>query len=350
VITSRWEFASDNTAGICPEALAALQEANSGSAASYGEDEWTARLCHRVREIFEVECEVFLVLTGTAANALALAQLCQPFHSLICHEHAHIENDECGAVEFVTRGSKLIATAGANGKLDLREMEKAVARQHDLHSHKPRVVSLTQATELGTVYRPDELRELSAFARSRGMLVHMDGARFANAVASLRCTPRQITCEAGVDVLCFGGTKNGLAGGELVVFFNRDCAAEFDYRAKQMGQLASKMRVLAAPWLSLLENDLWLRNATRANAAAQTLANMLSKAQGDVTFPVDSSAVFVRMTPSVAAGLEERGWRFYKFIEPDTYRFMCSWATRDAALTELARDFAAARSCAEQAA
>lgn len=251
-------------------------------------------------------------------------------------------------MEFATRGSKLIPTAGEDGKLDLGEVEKALARQHELHSHKPRVVSLTQATELGTVYCAEEIQQLSAFARDRGMLLHMDGARFANAVTSLRCPPKEITWQAGVEALCFGGTKNGLAAGELVVFFDRARAAEFDYRAKQAGQLASKMRTLAAPWLALLEGDVWLRNAACANTAARKLAHMLPGAE--TVFPVESNAVFLRLKPDVAASLEERGWRFYKFIEPDTYRFMCSWATRDAAMAELARDFAAAGSCAKEAA
>src|SRR5436305_13894203 len=218
----RYEFASDNTAGICPAALEAVQVANAAESSSYGEDQSTSRLCDKVREIFECNADVYLVFNGTAANALALAQLCQPFHSIICHEHAHIDNDECGACESFTRGSKLIPTRGAKGKIDLREVEAALTRQHELHSHKPRVISLTQATELGTIYGPDEIREISAFAKKRGMFLHMDGARFANAIAALRCAPKEITWRAGVEVLCFGGTKNGLVAGEVVVFFNEE--------------------------------------------------------------------------------------------------------------------------------
>ena len=350
MITPRWEFASDNTAGICPEAAAALHEANAGADASYGDDEWTRRLRARVHEIFETDCEVFLVFNGTAANALALAQLCQPFHSVICHEHAHIENDECGAVEFATRGSKLIPTPGASGKLDYREIEKALARQHELHSHKPRVVSLTQATELGTCYLPEEIRELSAFAGKRGMLLHMDGARFANALGNLGCTAKEVTWQAGVEVLCLGGTKNGLPAGELVIFFNRERASEFDYRAKQAGQLASKMRMLAAPWLALLTNDLWLRNAIQANANAKKLAELLSRVGIEIALPVESNAVFVRLDATVVTELENRSWRFYRFIEPDIYRLMCSWATTEAAIRELVRDFIETRGCAKEAA
>ena len=339
MIPPRQEFASDNTAGICPEAAAALAEANAGSAPSYGDDKWTGLLCDRVRKLFEIDCDVFLVFNGTAANALALAQLCQPLHSIICHENAHIENDECGACEFYTGGSKLIPTRGTNGKIDLREVEAALLRQHELHSHKPRVISLTQATELGTVYTADEIRKISAFAKKREMLLHLDGARFANAVAALRCAPREITWQAGVDALSFGGTKNGLAAGELVIFFNKQHSADFDYRAKQGGHLASKMRFVAGPWLALLENDVWLKNAQRANDAALRLANGLRDYGVELVFPVESNAVFVRLDAMIARKLRELGWDFYKFIEPDVYRLMCAWSANDEAITALLSDY-----------
>ena len=339
MIPPRQEFASDNTAGICPEAAAALAQANAGSAPSYGDDEWTWRLCDRVRELFEIDCDVFLVFNGTAANALALAQLCQPFHSIICHENAHIENDECGACEFYTGGSKLIPIRGANGKIDLCEVDAALLRQHELHSHKPRVISLTQPTELGTVYTADEIRKISAFAQKRQMLLHVDGARFANAVAALRCAPREITWQAGVDALSFGGTKNGLAAGELVIFFKKQDGADFDYRAKQGGHLASKMRFLAAPWLALLENDVWLKNAQHANDAALRLADGLRDCGIEIVFPVESNAVFVRFDAMLARKLRELGWDFYKFMEPDIYRVMCAWSTNAEAITALLSDY-----------
>jgi threonine aldolase len=338
MIPPRQEFASDNTAGICPEAGGALARANAGSAPSYGDDKWTWQLCDRVRELFEIDCDVFLVFNGTAANALALAQLCRPFHSIICHENAHIENDECGACEFYTGGSKLIPTRGANGKIDLCEVEAALLRQHELHSHKPRVISLTQPTELGTVYTADEIRKISAFAKKHGMLLHMDGARFANAVAALRCAPREITWQAGVDALSFGGTKNGLAAGELVIFFNKQHSADFDYRAKQGGHLASKMRFLAVPWIALLENDVWLKNAQRANDAALRLANGLRDCGVEVVFPVESNAVFIRLDAMIARKLRELGWDFYKFIEPDVYRLMCAWSANDEVIAALLSD------------
>jgi threonine aldolase len=331
----RHEFVSDNTAAICPEAWTALQEANVGAAPSYGDDQWTARVREKIREIFETDCEVYLVFNGTAANALALAQVCQSFHSVICHERAHIHTDECGAPEFFTRGSKLVLIGGRDGKIDLNEAKEILARQPELHSHKPRAISITQATELGTVYKEDEICAIAEFARDRKMFLHMDGARFANAVASLQCAPRAITWEAGVDVLCFGGTKNGLAAGELVIFFDTNLAHEFDYRLKQAGQLGSKMRFLAAPWLGLLSNNVWLRNAQRGNASAKQLADRLQKdAKIELIFPAEANAVFVRINEALVRDLHAGGWQFYKFMEPDIYRIMCSWAVSPEQITK----------------
>jgi threonine aldolase len=329
-MVDRYEFASDNTAAICPEAWAALAEANADGAASYGDDKWTRRVSERVREIFETDCETFLVFNGTAANALALAQLCRSFHSVICHENSHIQTDECGAPEFFSGGSKLLPTPGANGKLDLAQVEETVLRQQGVHSPKPRVIGITQATELGTVYRRDEIERIAEFARARSLFVHMDGARFANAVAALDCAPKAIAWEAGIDSLCFGGTKNGTAAGELVIFFKKELALEFEYRAKQAGQLASKMRFLAAPWVGLLNNGVWLENARRANARAKVLAEKLTAVLGVApAFPREASAVFLRLPEELVAQLRGRGWHFYKFVEPDVYRLMCSWSVRE---------------------
>ena len=333
------QFASDNTAAICPEALAALSEANVGEAPSYGEDRWTARVCERVRDLFETDCDVYLVFNGTAANALALGQLCQSFHSVVCHQYAHLQIDECGAPEFFTKGSKLLLVGGSDGKIDIGQAEAIVAEQHELHSHKPRAISITQSTELGTVYTPNEIAAIAEFARRRNMSLHMDGARFANAVASLRCAPKEITWQVGVDVLCFGGTKNGVAAGELVVFFNKKVSHEFDYRAKQAGQLASKMRFLAAPWLGLLNGDVWLRNAQHANRAAKQLADQLRReAKIDILFPVESNAVFLRMREQMVTELRARGWYFYKYIEPDVYRLMCAWSVTEEDIARFVKD------------
>src|SRR5881227_3414274 len=303
------EFASDNTAPICPEAWAALQEANTDYAAAYGEDRWTARVYDRIREIFETDCDVYFVFTGTAANALALAQVCQSFRSIICHQNAHIQTDECGAPEFFTGGSKLLLVGGGNGKIDIGEAKVLLARQNELHSHKPGVISIAEATEFGTVYNCDEIAAIAGLARSYQLSLHMDGARFANAVASLNCSPRTITWEVGVDVLCFGGTKNGTVAGELVIFFNKEVSREFDYRVKQAGQLGSKMRFLAAPWMGLLKGDIWLRNAHHANATARHLADCLrNEANIEIVFPVDANAVFVRMSEQLVGHLQSRCW------------------------------------------
>lgn len=337
--SDRYQFASDNTAAVAPEAWAALADANADAVASYGDDRWTRRVCELVRDVFETDCEVFIVFNGTAANSLSLAQICRSFHSVLCHEHAHIETDECGAPEFFSGGAKLIPTRGANGKLDLTEIAAAIARQRELHSPKPRAISITQATELGTVYTREEISAVTEFARQRSLKVQMDGARFANAVASLGCAPKSITWEAGVDVLSFGGTKNGTAVGDLVVFFNRELAREFDYRAKQAGQLASKMRFLAAPWVGLLENDVWLRNARVGNERARLLAAKLTELPGfELSFPCEASAVFLRLGESMVRQLHGRGWHFYKFIEPDIYRLMCSWSVTEEDIDDFVAD------------
>ena len=338
----RHEFASDNVAPICPEAWAALQEANLQYAPSYGEDRWTARVCDRIREIFETDCDVYFVFTGTAANALALAQLCNPFHSVICHQHSHIETDECGAPEFFTGGSKLLLVGGASGKIDTGQVKALLTRPNELHSHKPAAISIAQATEFGTVYRRDEIAAIVDLARAHQLSLHMDGARFANAIASLNCAPKAITWKVGVDVLCFGGTKNGATAGELVIFFDKKISREFDYRAKQAGHLGSKMRFLAAQWLGLLNRDAWLRNAQHANRAARGLATRLRMEAGiESVFPVDANAVFVVMDERLASALHARGWRFYKFIEPDVYRLMCSWSTTGEQISGLLADIVA---------
>src|SRR2546423_11311036 len=273
----RRQFASDNYAGICPEAFAAMEEANSGHEVSYGNDSWTEKASDLIREIFEKDCEVFFVFNGTSANSLSLAALCQSYHSILCHELAHIEVAECGAPEFFGNGTKVLLLEGSNGKIDPKNIERAVNKRTDVHYPKPRALSLTQATEVGTVYSLDELRALTDIARHFNLRVQMDGARFDNAVVSLGVKPRELTWESGVDVLCFGGTKNGIAVGEAVVFFNPELAREFEYRCKQGGQLASKMRFLSAPWVGMLQDGAWLRHADHANAMAKRLEKAISK-------------------------------------------------------------------------
>ena len=340
----RYPFASDNTAPICPEAWAALRQVNVQHAPSYGDDEWTARVCDRIREIFETDCDVYFVFNGTAANALALAQLCPSFNSIICHERAHIQTDECGAPEFFTGGSKLLLVGGANGKMDARQAEALLAHANDVHFQNPAVISIAQATELGTVHTRDEVAVIAELARAHKVFLHMDGARFANAIARLNCAPKAITWELGVDVLCFGGTKNGTGAGELVIFFDKKISRDFDYRIKQAGQLVSKMRFLAAAWLGLLTDNVWLRNAAHANEAARRLAKRLQHdAAIEPTFPVEANAVFVAIDERLATGLKALGWRFYKFIEPDVYRLMCSWATTEEEILSFVADVLATK-------
>jgi threonine aldolase len=323
------QFASDNYSGICPEAWAATAAANQGHEPGYGEDSWTQKAADLIRGIFETRCEVFFVFNGTAANSLSLASLCQSYHSILCHELAHIETAECGAPEFFANGSKILLLPGTNGKITPPGIEHAVKRRCDLHYPKPGAVSVTQVTEVGTVYSPDELSTLTATARRLGLRVHMDGARFANAVASLGVAPKEITWQAGVDVLCFGGSKNGIALGEAVVFFNLELAREFEYRCKQGGQLASKMRFLSAPWVGMLEGGAWLKHARHTNDMAKRLEAGLRALPGvDIAYPVQSNAVFAKIPAPACEQMHARGWKFYTgVVTPDESRLMCSWDT-----------------------
>ena len=337
------QFASDNYSGICPEAIEAMVAANHGHAQPYGEDAWTERACDLLREFFETDCEVYFTFTGTSANSLALASLCQSYHSVICHETAHVETDECGAPEFFTNGTKILTVGGMDGKLDLQAVEQTVTRRADIHYPKPRVLSITEATELGTVYSVDELRAVGAKAKQLGLSLHMDGARLANALATLKVAPKEITWKIGVDVLCLGGAKNGMGLGEAVVFFNRDKAAEFDYRCKQAGQLGSKMRFIAAPWAAMIETGAYLRYAARANGRADRLERGLRTIPGaGVLFPREANSVFVQFPAGVAEALHERGWIFYTFIGVGGARLMCSWDIEDADVDALLADVRAA--------
>ena len=332
-------FASDNYAGICPEALQALLAANAGHATAYGDDEWTRRVSDRLRELFATDCDVYFVFNGTAANSLALASLCQSYHSVICHELAHVATDECGGPEFFSNGSKLHSAKGENGKLTPDAVLEVISRRNDIHYPKPRVVTLTQATEVGTLYQPDEIAAIADLAHQHGLRVHMDGARFANAVASLELTPADVTWRAGVDVLCFGGTKMGLPVGEAVVFFDRSLSEDFAWRCKQAGQLASKMRFLSSPWLGLLENDAWLRHARHANTMARRLAAGLNTIPGvSLMFPVEANGVFAHLPPIIQDGLRALGWRFYTFIGAGGARLMCAWDTTPESVDALLAD------------
>jgi threonine aldolase len=342
VLPEARQLASDNYAGICPEALAAMQEANRGHAPGYGDDRWTAEAADLLRRTFETDCDVYFVFNGTAANSLALASLTRSYHSVLCHETAHVETDECGAPEFFSNGTKVLTMGGPEGKVTPAGIRHLVEKRSDIHYPKPRVVSVTQATEQGAVYSVEELRAVGAAARELGLKVHMDGARFANAVAALGVHPAELTWRAGVDVLCFGGTKNGMAVGEAVLFFDRALSTEFAWRCKQAGQLASKMRFLAAPWVGSLRDGAWLRHAGHANRQARRLHHLLADLPGAAPLrPPQANSVFVDLPPGVADAVRARGWRFYDFIAGAGSRLMTAWDTSDADLEAFAADLRA---------
>lgn len=340
------QFASDNNAGMCPEALDALVRANAeGHVTGYGEDPWTENACARLRELFETDAHVFFVFNGTAANALALAQLCRPYHAVIAHALAHIEEDEAGAPALFSGGAKIVTTATPLAKLTPDAVDALARKGRGVHHVKPRALSLTEATELGTVYTPAEVGALAEVARRHDLKVHMDGARFANAVAFLGCSPADLSWRAGVDVLCFGGVKNGLAVGETVLFFDRGLADEFEWRVKQAGHLNSKMRLVTAPWLALLEGGVWLRNARHANAMAQRLYERIAGLDGVRPIaPVQSNGVFVELPPAAQARLRERGRRFYTFLGETGCRLMCAWDTTPDTVDRFASDLIASLS------
>jgi threonine aldolase len=327
----RRQFASDNNAGCCPEVFEALQSLSPGHVVGYGSDAITAKAKEVFRTLFETGCEAFFVFNGTAANSLAIGSFCSRHHSVLCHRHSHIESDECNAPGFLNQGLRIVTVDGADGKIDPANLREALRGRRDFHASQPRVVSLTNTTELGTLYRPNEIAELAEFARSNSLAVHVDGARFANAVASAGCRPAELTWKAGVDVLVLGGTKNGLAFGEAVVFFKNQDAADFMYRMKQSGQLASKMRFLAAQWLGLLSDGKWLEYARHANAMAERLYSQLGQvAAVKLLFPREGNAVFAKIPDSVVTRLYKLGWRFYTDVGPGGgARLMCSWDTTE---------------------
>ena len=334
------QFASDNYAGICPEAWQAMESANHGHVTSYGDDPWTTLASNAFRKLFETECEVFLVFNGTAANSLALASLCQSYHGVICCDQAHVETDECGAPEFFSNGSKLLVAQSVHGKLTPASIHELATKRSDIHYPKPRVVTITQSTETGQVYTVKELQAISAACKAHGLLLHMDGARFANACASLGLTPAELSWKSGVDVLGFGGTKNGMAVGEAVLFFDRALATDFDYRCKQAGQLASKMRFLAAPWVGLLESGAWLTNAAHANKCAQYFAERVARIPNvNIVSPVEANTVFLTAAGDILDRVNKRGWKFYTFIG-GAARFMFAWDTDLARVDALVCDIA----------
>lgn len=307
-------FGSDNMAGASSKVLEALIEANSGTARSYGADPWTRDAEQLLGDVFEHELAAFFVTSGTAANSLALSALAQPWNAVLCHPHAHIIEDECSAPEFFTGGARLIPIAGADGKITpaalIRTLERLPADAP--HNVAPVAVSLSQATECGLVYRPDEIALLAETARSRRLTVHMDGARFANAVARLGCSPAELTWKAGVDVLCLGASKNGALAAEAVIFFDPGRSLDFAARRKRGGHLVAKGRFLGAQFLGWLRDGHWLDLARCANDAAQLLSTGLSATAGvRVVWPTDANEVFAILPRELDARLRAAGYSYY---------------------------------------
>jgi len=316
-------FTSDNAFGTSPEILDALARVNVGGAASYGADDVTARLTKKFSGIFERDVAVFPVATGTAANSLALATLTPPYGAIYCHEFAHVNVDECGAPEMFSGGAKLVGIGGAGGKIDFDALalKLSLPRKGDVHQVLPSSLTITQSTESGGVYTLAELRALTELARKHELHVHMDGARFANALVSLGCTPAEMTWKSGIDVLSFGATKNGAMAAEAVVFFDPAKAADFAFRRKRAGHLFSKMRFLSVQLEAYLENDLWLRNARHANAMSKRLADGLLSIDG-VTLgsPVEANEVFVRLPVDLFKRLMKSGAAFYPWDNEEDAR------------------------------
>jgi threonine aldolase len=333
-------FSSDNVSACAPQIMEAVRAANHGPARPYGADEATARLSALVCELFERPAKVYLVATGTAANALALACLCPPWATVYCHRNAHVEEDECGAPEFYTGGAKLTLLPGDHARIDPAALDDAIrfTARAGVHNVQRGALSLTQATEAGAVYTPAEVADLAGRARAHGLPVHMDGTRFANAVARLGCAPADLTWRAGVDVLCLGATKNGAMAAEAVILFDEAKAWEFELRRKRGGHLWSKMRFMSAQMEAWLSDGLWLRLAGHANAMADRLAAGLRAIPGvEITAPVDANMMFPRFPRRGHRALTEAGAIYYLWPgdqslegpgdEPLRCRLVCSWAT-----------------------
>lgn len=327
-------FGSDNFSGVLPEIFQALEEASYGHQHSYGEDEYSAKAIQDFKNIFGEDIEVFFVYNGTGANVLGLSAFLRPYQAVICAETAHINVDECGAIEKQS-GSKLLTVPTFDGKLTLGLIENHMHGFGDPHHAQPKVISLTECTELGTVYTPEELKAICDYAHAHGMVVHMDGARLSNAVAYLGCPPRALTTDAGIDVLSFGGTKNGMMFGEAVVFFNTSTIAEVPFIRKQAMQLHSKTRFIAAQFSTVLKDGLWLKAATHANRMAQMLANEAENIPGvRITQEVQGNEIFAIIPRDKIKALQEKCF-FYVWDEnASEVRWVCSFDTTESDIIE----------------
>lgn len=335
-------FKSDNEAPAHPAVLKAIVEANRDFATAYAADRYSQQLNARFSEVFETECHVLPIATGTAANSIVLGELSPPWGAVMCHRTAHIHCDEGGAPEFYTHGAKLVPLDGDNARLEPETLARAIdsAGVHGVHNCKPSVVSITQATECGTSYRPEHVRAVAEVAHARGLPLHMDGARFANAVAWLGCTPAEITWKSGVDVLSFGATKNGALTAEAVVVFGRPEWLEgLERRRKRGGHLLSKMRYVSAQLLAMLDKDLWLGIAQMANArAAELAAGIEQSGHASLQWPVEANEVFMRTDPAILQSLKSQGFEFHVWPGyADVARLVCTFATPPEAVQSFLR-------------
>lgn len=327
-------FCSDNVTGVCPEIMAAITAANEGSAMPYGADEYSQRLEAKFSEIFETPVSVFPVLTGSAANALALSAFTPPFGAIYCHSESHINIDECGAPEFYTGGAKLVTLNSTDCQIHPSDLSATLARAGAgvVHHVQPVAVSITQATEAGTVYFQEQISDIADIARAHNLYLHMDGARFANAVVSLGCSPADMTWRSGVDVLCFGATKNGAMAAEAAIFFNRELTESFGFRRKRSGHLLSKMRFLSAQLEAYITDDLWLKNAARANEMATLLAQgLVNIPLVKLSHPVEANEVFLEVPEAVINGLMADGFKFYRWQNESSnvIRLVTAFNTRE---------------------
>ena len=320
-------FASDNVTSACPEVMDALIAANSGIASSYGDDEWSRILKRKLSEIFETDVEVFLTVSGTASNALALSALAPVYGKIYCHELSHINTDECGAPELFTGGAKLIPMRSSNGRIIASDLSEIIRGAGNVHVTQPSVVSITMSCETGTVYQLDEIQAISKVAHEHKMSVHMDGARFANALVSLDVSPAEMTWKSGVDVLTLGGTKNGCLAAEAIVFFKPEMVGNFPYLHKRSGQLLSKMRFISSQLEAYISNDVWISNAKHANAIAKILSEGLSSFSFiELAYPTQSNEVFVHLPRNLIEYLNTAGYTINEEeLDGKSVRFVTAW-------------------------
>jgi len=322
-------FSSDNVTGACPEVMDAIVAANEGIVESYGNDKWSLNLQKKLSEIFETDVVVFPVVSGTAANALALSVLSPAFGKIFCNELSHINTDECGAPEFFSGGAKLVTMTSDDGKINAKDLSQNIRGTGIVHLSQPAAVSITQACETGTIYQLEEIKSIAETAHEHGLKVHMDGARFANAIVSLDVSPAEMTWKSGIDVLSFGGTKNGCLTAEAVVFFKPELVGNFPYLHKRSGQLLSKMRFISAQLEAYVSNDVWLRNARNANNMAKLLSEGLAKFPDiKLAYTTQSNEVFVHLPSSTINLLNAKGYNVSEDeLDGKSVRFVTAWNT-----------------------